>query len=477
MLYEYDIHGDTIMQDVFTPAADTVMVHLVDGLSNHFSCVSLVVPSVHRVPDDVLYELFMFLAGEPSFTNCDFTVLLSHVCRDWRSIIVRAPLLWKFITMHSSGSCKDHSATVESFLSRSQDQSITFGLFLRKTPLSTSPFAKALRKHAPRVRSLLVLASNFPSLASHLVDLSSLSLTSLQHHEATVRSGRANTPGTFIAVSRPSFPGSLNIPIFAPTSVPTWPSHLDITTLSFMYSSLKLFDIFRFIEMSQSTLQNLKLYFQGRHNVVTPSHWDLIDGPCIDLPELRSMDLGYHDPLSLVPFLHRVRLLALESLSLHNYSICRAADTPHAVQFQLQVPLPHGVGPTDHLFSTLLSAIHSPVLLRSLSFTGQYIPDDDIEIIEEVFDLLGPQLRTLYLADCTPQFLDVLAECMLYHHTRWRLERLTARGMDNDDLLVCLRSREANQYPRLKELSLAPYTRPPTREVLQQFAEVINIES
>jgi hypothetical protein len=31
-----------------------------------------------------------------------------------------------------------------------------------------------------------------------------------------------------------------------------------------------------------------------------------MDGPDLELPELRSLDLGYNDPLSLVPFVRRV---------------------------------------------------------------------------------------------------------------------------------------------------------------------------
>jgi hypothetical protein len=70
-----------------------------------------------------------------------------------------------------------------------------------------------------------------------------------------------------------------------------------------VYSSLNLQDVFLVVEISQRTLQRLKLYFQNRYDVVTPTHWLLMDGPDLELPEL---NLGYNDPLSLVPFVQRV---------------------------------------------------------------------------------------------------------------------------------------------------------------------------
>ncbi|KAJ7747666.1 hypothetical protein DFH07DRAFT_830897, partial [Mycena maculata] len=186
------------------------------------------------------------------------------------------------------------------------------------SPLSTSRLADFPRQHAPRVRKLLVTASDYRSLSSHLADLSSLSLTSLEYHEAVIRSDYV--PGTFSAMSVP--PKLKNTK--SPFILPSWRSHLDITALSFNYASLKLLDVFRMIELAQSTLQHLILYFQSRQDAVTATLWQLTDCPRIDLPELRAMELGYNDTLSLVPLLHRVRLT---SLSLHDFGHSPDRDT------------------------------------------------------------------------------------------------------------------------------------------------------
>ncbi|KAJ7675497.1 hypothetical protein B0H17DRAFT_1080941 [Mycena rosella] len=380
MQHEYDRDGDAIMRDIWLPE---------------------IANAIKKLSEDILYEIFMSLAGEPFFNNCDLAVLLSHVCRTWRSVIIRAPLLWKFVTMHSSGSSKDHSATVESFLCRSQDQPITFVLFLRKTLLLPLPVARILHRHAHRVRSLCVRASDFPCLAYYLGHMSSLYFTSLEHLEAVVRP----SGGCFTLLSRgASGPDNTNIPVSAPAGLRAAPSRLDIptlwfkysslgrfdafqivqtaqstlqlnqlyfpclsnmspststhreinngprvpagirtshrgiTTLLFEYSSLAPFDILLLVEMAQSTLQNLKLYFPCRSNIPPSTHREVRDGPRIDLPELRSMNLGYHEPLSLVPFLHRVRLRRLESLSIHDFRACPEVDTPPCVAFsKLQI--------------------------------------------------------------------------------------------------------------------------------------------
>ncbi|KAJ7666885.1 hypothetical protein DFH06DRAFT_1295028, partial [Mycena polygramma] len=90
------------MRDVSLPSptdstsspADPEMTLAIDRLALKFSRLSLIEPPVHRIPDDLLYELFMFLVGDPSSQSCDTAVRLSHVCQDWRSIVVQAPLFW-----------------------------------------------------------------------------------------------------------------------------------------------------------------------------------------------------------------------------------------------------------------------------------------------------------------------------------------------------------------------------------------------
>ncbi|KAF7365333.1 F-box domain-containing protein [Mycena venus] len=364
MHHRYDSEGDVIMQDA--SLSDLAM----DELANKFSRLTLVQESpIYRVSDDILYDLFMSFVDD-----LDAIVFLSHVCSNWRAIIMQAPLMWKFVTYWVSGSSsRDHSATVESFLSRSQDQPITFAVSIRKAPLpgSVSSLARILHRHAHRVRSLRFTANNFPTLWSHLADLSSLRLTSLEHHEAVVRSNLR--PGSFAAVSRASkLEGGATIPIFVPAAVPTWPSHLDITSLSFMYCSFKLLDIFLVIEMAP-TLQHLKLYFQSRPSVVTHTHWLLMDGPDLELPELRSLDLGYNDPLSLVPFLHRVRFPSLNSLAVRDFGSCPGTDTPSAHIAKLPVPSraliipPHpNTQPLDCFLAALVNALPAPEVLTSL---------------------------------------------------------------------------------------------------------------
>ncbi|KAJ6512160.1 hypothetical protein C8R47DRAFT_1064785 [Mycena vitilis] len=449
----YDAQGDAIMQDIALP--DLAM----DQLAARFSRFCLEDPPIHRVPDDLLYELFVTLAGQPSAENCDLCVLLSHVCSHWRSIIVGAPLLWKFVAMYYSGSLRDHSLTVESFLHRSQEQSISFALFICNARLLKSPVVRILRPHAARVTSLRFTACDYSTLWSHLVDLSRLALPSLEYHEAAIRCNEPEAPGTLTAVSRPPNLDNFSLPAFVPTAaLSAWPHRVQTTSLSFCYSSLKLSDIFLLIESTQTTLQHLKLYFQNRDNVIPSIHWLLMDGPVVELPELRSVDLGYNDPLSLVPFLHRVNLPSLESLSLHDFNTCPEPDMPDAefapLPGQPSTTSPHHLSarPLDRLLSALVDAVPAPEILASLSLTG--LDCFAATALESALDYLGPDLRTLNLTRCSPELLDALMGSAGCGEERWHLERLTVTGMDTTELVRCLWVRHGVAHGRLEVVCL-----------------------
>ncbi|KAJ6516777.1 hypothetical protein C8R47DRAFT_1190007 [Mycena vitilis] len=448
--------------------ADLEMTLAIDRLALKFSRLSLIDPPVRRIPDDLLYELFVLLVGDPSAQSCDLAVRLSHVCQDWRSMLVQAPLFWRFVTLHGSGSGRDHSPVVDSFLRRSQNLKIAFSLYLRGIDFWTDAFTQTLHPHAHRFHTLRVFASDFLSLRSHLFHVSSLSFTSLQQHEAFVRSDRVS--GTITAVSCLS---DTKMPLSKPLS--TWPSPLALTAISFMYPSLNLSDIFDIVQTAQSTLQHLRLYFQCRRDpdILPQNRWVFSDGPPIHLRQLRSLALGYHDELALVPFLDCLRLPSLEALSLQNFALSRDPDIPKGQLYKLFMQSIPPIQPMPLLLSTLLDTLSAPHLLRSLRLIGLSWSEDTDPT--DIFDRLGPYLRSLHIVHCPSDFLPELAEAMLASTSPWQLERLSVRGVDGDDLLHCLRIRRAQEYPPLKELSLVPCSRTPPRETLEQFAEVVTM--
>ncbi|KAJ7074610.1 hypothetical protein C8F01DRAFT_30821 [Mycena amicta] len=239
--------------------------------------------------------------------------------------------------------------------------------------------------------------------------------------------------------------------------------------------NLKLAEIFKIVETARYTLEHLKLYFQTGSDVLSPRHWTLMYGPPLELALLSSLQLGFNDALSLVPFMKRLRLPGLQSLSIHDFGMCPEQDTPQGIIYA-GFALLHGNPPLQELLSTILEAIPAPSTLKALRLTGLYVPPEEPEdIIEHLFAVCGPHLRTLRLVECDAVFLEALAETLFHNQHQWRLERLVARDMDNDDLLECLWIRHAHEYPKLKELSLEPYTRPPPTRVLEQFAEVVNV--
>ncbi|KAJ6516786.1 hypothetical protein C8R47DRAFT_404967 [Mycena vitilis] len=455
--------------------ADPEMASAIDRLALKFSRLSLVEPPVHRVPDDFLYDLFMFLVGDPSSQSCDTAIRLSHVCQDWRSIVVQAPLFWRYITLHSTGSLRDHSLVVDSLLRRSQNHQISFSLYLREIDFWTDAFTQTLHPHAHRFRTLRVSASDFISLKHHLLLLASLSLISLQYHEAFVRSDRV--PGAITAVScLPNTETSSFKPLLtcANLAIPSLP-HCHFVHVSLPRSIRHL----RHCPDSTVHTPAPETIFQCRYDPdndpdISPrNHWDLIAGRPIRLRELRSLALGYQDEFALVPFLHRVRLPSLEALSLQNFALSQDPDIPGELY---GIRIIQGIQPTQRmplLLSTLLATLNAPHLLRSLRLIGLRWSVEDADPTD-IFYRLGPHLRSLRIVDCQSHFLPVLAEAMLASASPWQLERLTVRGMDGGDLLKCLEVR-AQMYPPLKELSLEPHKRTPPCETLEQFAEVVNI--
>ncbi|KAJ7764876.1 hypothetical protein B0H16DRAFT_1526052 [Mycena metata] len=401
---------------------------------------------IRSLPQDLLYELLIILTSEPSLDGFDLALCLSHVCHDWRAVVVHSPLFWRFIPIPSSGSSPNHAATTESFLRRSGDQTITVAVFLRKASSSISDITcAALHNHTPRVRSLWVFTSDVPTLSSHLRHLSAVSFPSLKDHRAVIQSESSR----FTAVSCLSQPRNPHAQILLLEGVPTWPPHLHVTTLSFSSCSFSPIDTFLIVSMARATLQHLKLYLHPQ----TPVYMHDITGSAIELPALRSLWLGFHDPLAPVPFLWRARLPALESLSVEDL---RPLDTKRSKpcvspsEFSGLQQVLGDIDPMCMLFTVLMRAITGSVgtnMLTSLRLVRLTYPSDIAA------SLFSPHLCVLHLSHCEPVFLRGLVAALM-GPSMWSLERLSVAGETNSGLLLFLTIRKEKGHARLKELTL-----------------------
>lgn len=82
---------------------------------------------ISRIPDDILYEIFVLLAWEgweddspvnkPSLTGQNKWLAVCHVCAHWRHLALASPRLWSVITIDRS--CDPRM--LHAFLERSQD--------------------------------------------------------------------------------------------------------------------------------------------------------------------------------------------------------------------------------------------------------------------------------------------------------------------------------------------------------------------
>ncbi|KAJ7641503.1 hypothetical protein FB45DRAFT_900364 [Roridomyces roridus] len=448
--FQYDSDGDAIMHDVVFELPDQ-------------RCLQL--SPIFRLSDDVLYELVMSLVGEPSRESFKCAVRLAHVCRLWRSIVVHGPLFWRYIPWNR----RDSPETVESFLRLSQDRPVTLAL---KPPVLSNHVVDVLGRHSRRVSTLILTVADFLCLSSALAGLSTLRWTSLERYQAVVKSDFI--PGTFTAISSPAKPhSSESLPRY---DVPIGPSNFSITTLSFNYTALRLDQIFRLIETAQPTLQCLKLYFQGREGLIPRHHWRLIHGPTLDLPALRSMELGYDDALSLIPLISRIRLPHLESLSLHDFGSAPAHDTPKGIGRKHIRSLHPGVPRLTQLLTAVIAAIPIPSPMTALRLTHLYDSQEPASALVPLLATFGPRLRSLHLSNCASQDLRALGVCMSSAKRPWRkLERLVVHDMDYTGPFECLWVRQSQKCRKLKELDLKPYLLLPAMEVLECFAETVKV--
>jgi hypothetical protein len=420
----------------------------INELVGNFSRLTLDDPSIApvlRMPHDVLYQLFLSYAPSNPINNVMGTVRLSHVCREWRSIILRAPLLWTYINMYMTSSGIDHSAVVASFFRRSKGLPLTFHLFtdVDVDRRRCQELGRAISPHSHRFQAVYIMVDPLVSLQSPLDAVVPFPMPMLHHFDLAVKNQQRCT--IFMKPRSKPLDSHRVIPE-SPTPYLDWSVRgYNLTTLSLKYMTLSPANLLPILIMTQNSLLHLELYDDY---LVDTS----VGMPYIALPSLVSLRVGYRRPAVMVRFIKLFILPKLICLSVHDFGSCPDSTTPRRMR--------------DTFFKTAANKDATELLITMCPFTtvinlkllGVTCPSTPLPELLLPLQYLFQAVKTLSLVLCDIDFLDVLVETTLAASPKFleNLSQLTLTSEDYPLVLEYLSLRAARGLPRLKLLSVNP---------------------
>lgn len=404
-----------------------------------------IVAPILRLPSEVLYQLFLSSTPSNPIENVLETVRLSHVCREWRSIILQAPLLWTYINMYMTSSGADHSAVVASFFRRSKDLPLTFHLFadVDVDRRRRQELGRAISPHSHRFQAVYIMVDSSRSLQSPLDAIIPFRMPLLRHFDLAVKNQQRCT--IFMKPRLQAFDTYYIIPD-SPTPYLDWSVRgYSLTSLSLKYLDLSPADLLPILMMTQKSLLHLELY--GDYMVNTP-----VRLPYITLPNLVSLRVGYRRPAVMAHFVKLFILPKLLSLSVHDFGTCPDSATPRRMRdtFFKVTPNKDATG--------LLTAMCPFTTVINLKLLGVTCPSTPLPGLLLPLQYLFQAAKSLSLVLCDADFLDALVETTIAASPKLleNLSELTLTSEDYPLVLEYLSLRAARGLPRLKLLSVNP---------------------
>jgi hypothetical protein len=401
---------------------------------------------------DLLYHLFFLLVPSNPADEILQTVLLSHVSREWRRIILGAPLMWTYVTMVVSKSKLDHSKVVQSFLRRSKRHPVTFHLSVHMDMEShwCEVVAKAINGHTHRFRAVHVLVDELVSLTSPLDVLSSFRMPLLQHFDLAVRGVQRCT----ILMNTQTKRQRIIVPHLPFTESPTafldWSlGRYTLTSMSLKYLNLTPSTLLPTLIMTQHTLAHLELY-----NDDYDRDEEFLPLPCVTLPSLVSFSVGYRRPRTIIRFIRMLVLPNLQRLSLRDFGRCPANTTPKKLLDSYNPRVGKELKDAYNLLLELCpfrSVIH-------FKLHGVMCATTSLHLLLVPLQHLLSGLKSLSILFCDVKFTEALIETTLTTPPEHidRLSKLTITSSDYTHVLQYLALRVARGLPPLKLLSVNP---------------------
>ncbi|KAF8237286.1 hypothetical protein L208DRAFT_1389521 [Tricholoma matsutake] len=422
----------------------------VDFLAIAFSNLTLHDPGpISRMTPDLLYLLFLLLAPSNPADGMLQTVLLSHVSREWRRIILDAPLMWTYVTMVVSKSKLDHSEVVQSYFQRSKRHPVTFHLsVLVDMEFRRCEVAKAISSCAHRFQAVHVLVDKLASLSSPLEVLSSYRMPLLQHFDLAVREVQRCT---ILMKAKTEITTPYLLSTESPTPYLDWSlKRYTLTTMLLKYLDLTPSILLPILIMTQHTLTHLELY-NDEYDRDEDYYLAL---PCISLPSLISFSIGYRRPRTMVRFIRMLDLPNLQRLSVRDFGRCPENTTPRKMLDSCYPCAGKEMKDSFKLLSELCpfrSVIH-------LKLHGVICPTTSHDELLMPMQHLFSELKSLSIVLCDVDFIEALLETTSITPPE-RLERLSQLTVTSDEysrVLQYLALRAARGLPPLKLLSVNP---------------------
>ena len=267
-----------------------------DAAKDYVSRLKSLRAPIHRLPNDILVEIFTYLCADTILNTCVYLPQLrfSQVCKYWQSLFNNSPLLWSTPQLWTYGTCPDSipETTLLDFAKLILNRSGNCPLKIRiYAPLYSDvhPVSALFLQHADRWLSASVNGCHQRLLTvSSFLQLKHLDLSSAW-------SGTQNTPAMpsleSLAISRLTSPSLPNFP---------W-KQLKRLALDVQLLSRYAFDVSRCIQLQHLALNGCLL---GLHSLpvsiasqtlisLTLIHIDECEKfyPLLQFPQLHSLEL------------------------------------------------------------------------------------------------------------------------------------------------------------------------------------------
>ena len=406
---------------------------------------------VSRMTNDLLYQLFLLIAPSSPADKILQSVLLSHVSREWRQVILGAPLMWTYVTMVISKSKTDHSEVIQSFLQRSDPHPMSFHLSaFVDMEFRRCEVTKAIRGHAHRFQAVHVLVDKLASLTSPLDALSSFRMPRLQHFDLAVRDVQRCTI-LMNARTKSQWSTAPYLPFTeSPTQYLDWSlKRYTLTMMSLKYLDLTPSTLLPILIMTQHSLAHLELF-----NDNYDRDEEYLALPCVCLPNLVSLSIGYRRPRTMLRFIKMIDLPNLQRLSVRDLGRCGQKTTPKNMLDSSYRPT--GKEAKD-CFDLLLNLCPFRSIVH-LKLHGITCPTTSLDELLLPLQHLFSALESLSIILCDVTFLEALIEITLLTSPE-RLNSLSELTITSDDyshVLQYLALRAARGLPVLKLLSVNP---------------------
>ncbi|KAF8063381.1 hypothetical protein FPV67DRAFT_1506312 [Lyophyllum atratum] len=263
-----------------------------------------------RLTGDVLYLIFTQLKNDEVDSPSKAIPTVSHVCRTWRNVALRSPLLWTSIRMRCIPRPQTHPWLV-AHLHRSQNCMVDLHLFATR-PLTPQEHEYICRLHAHRFRSFKVCASNWALtrlLWKQFFDsmplLETYEYTAMHdlHFRVTRDSPKEQHPFPFPIIFR-------NFGLYWAE----WDA-TNVTSIVLNYvgpdDRMDMEDLSQVLTACRSTLRSLELV--GAAPFWDSSNYAIVP---VTLPALGTLKLGYAD--NIVPVVELINAPNLKSLTLRD---------------------------------------------------------------------------------------------------------------------------------------------------------------